>query len=159
MDTQKKTTTKNDLTSALRTYVQGYLIRNPEVTDDDKVEMALPLRDKVPSAPPVPSVRPQIHASSTGIGGHRVGVLNSVTGKSAKPEAVISIAFASRKRRADEPVSRAADMPSKSQTKALKNFSYEESEYGMVVDYAAAYENSKRERGPWSEVVSLMIHK
>jgi hypothetical protein len=48
-------------------------------------------------------------------------------------------------------------MPSEFQTSTVKDFQYSQEDYGKTVDYAAAYENSSGKRGPWSNVVSLLI--
>jgi hypothetical protein len=48
-------------------------------------------------------------------------------------------------------------MPSVSQAAAVKKFQWLEADYGKVVDYAAAYENEGRQRGPWSDVASVII--
>jgi hypothetical protein len=48
-------------------------------------------------------------------------------------------------------------MPSDYQAGTSRTFHYAEADYGKVADYAAAYENSTGQRGPWSNVVSLLI--
>ena len=67
------------------------------------------------------------------------------------------MAYAKRVRRADEPKSRAEDMPSEYQSGTSRVFQYTEDDYGKVADYATAYENSTGQRGPWSNVTSLLI--
>ena len=56
-----------------------------------------------------------------------------------------------------KPKSRAEDMPSGYQAGTSRVFQYTEDEYGKVADYATAYENSTGQRGPWSNVTSLLI--
>jgi hypothetical protein len=159
VDTSNKNNAKTALVRQLRMYIQGLIVRNTKVTDEDKGQMGLPLRDTKPTVQPVPSVRPYVTAVSIGLGGHKIIAMNSDTAGKRKPAFVTSVAFACRKRRSDEPVSRSNDMPSDTQTNVEKIFMYTESDYGMVVDYAAAYVNSTGKKGPWSEVASLVIAK
>jgi hypothetical protein len=159
IDTFNKNEAKKELVRQLRLYIQGFIIRNPNVTGGDKTDMGLPLRDKRPTAHPVPSTQPYLDAVSKGRGDHLIKVLNSDTKTKSKPAFVKSIAFARRMRMPEEPVCRAEDMPSENQTSAEKIFMYKEYEYGFAVDYAAAYVNATGKQGPWSEVVSLVITK
>jgi hypothetical protein len=158
-DSFNKNEAKKNLVSKLRLYVQGMVIRNSNVTNADKICMALPLRDAKPTPHPVPTVQPYVDAHSIGRGGHKVTAMNSETSSKSKPLYVASVAFASRARMPDDPVSQAETMPSTVQTSAEKIFSYKSFEYGFVVDYAVAYLNSTGKQGPWSEVVSLVITK
>jgi hypothetical protein len=48
-------------------------------------------------------------------------------------------------------------MPSEYQAGAGRTYQYTEADYGKVADYATAYENSTGQRGPWSNVTSLLI--
>ncbi len=157
VDTANKNNAKSSLTRALRTYIQGFIARNPGVTDEDKEKMSLPLRDRTPSAHPVPDVRPEAASVPSGKGMHTVTVINPRTKNKEKPELVTGVAFARRIRKQDDPVSLADDMPSAFQASTVKAFQYTEADYGKVVDYAAAYENGSGKRGPWSNVTSLLI--
>ena len=68
---------------------------------------------------------------TSGKGRHAVTALNPRTGSKQKPPFVKGVAFAHRVRGAEV--------------------------YGKVADYACAYENEGGKRGPWSDVVSLLI--
>jgi hypothetical protein len=48
-------------------------------------------------------------------------------------------------------------MPSDYKAGTSRLYQYAEADYGKIVDYAAAYENGTGKRGPWSNVVSLLI--
>jgi hypothetical protein len=48
-------------------------------------------------------------------------------------------------------------MPSEFQVGAERSFQWTEEGYGRVADYATAYENGGGRRGPWSDVVSVII--
>jgi hypothetical protein len=157
VDTLAKNEAKDALAHALRTYVQGYVARNPAVTDEDKELMGLPLRDTTPTPHPVPDVRPETEAAPTGKGAHKVTAVNPESQNRERPRLVSGVAYARRVRGTDEPVSRAEDMPSEYQAGTSRTYQYAEADYGKVADYATAYENSTGHRGPWSNVTSLLI--
>jgi hypothetical protein len=157
VDTLAKNEAKAALVHALRTYIQGYIARNPAVTDEDKEEMGLPLRDTTPTPHPAPDTRPDVEAEPAGKGAHSVTAVNPHTHNKEKPELVTGVSFAHRVRQADEAVAAAELMPSEYQASSTKVYQYTEADYGKVADYAAAYENGTGKRGPWSNVVSLII--
>ena len=157
IDTLNKNETKKTLDSALRTYIQGFIARNPAVTDEDRERMGLPLRDTTPSPHPEPDVKPVAEAVPSGKGRHTVTALNPQTGNKQKPPLVKGVAFAHRVRGPEEAPARAEDMPSVYQTGAVKDFQWGAEVYGKTVDYACAYENEGGKRGPWSDVASLIV--
>ena len=157
VDTLAKNEAKTALVHALRTYVQAYIARNPAVTDEDKERMGLPLHDTTPTPRPAPDIRPETEGEPAGKGAHRVTAVNPHTQSRDKPPLVTGVAYARRVRRAEEPKSRAEDMPSDYLAGTSRVFQYTEDDYGKVADYATAYENSTGQRGPWSNVTSLLI--
>jgi hypothetical protein len=157
IDTLNKNETKKTLLSSLRTYIQGFIARNPEVTDEDRERMGLPLRDIIPTPHPAPEIKPEAEAVPSGKGRHTVTALNPRTGTKKKPPLVKGVAFAHRVRGMEEPKAKAEEMPSVFQTGAVKNFQWDEEMYGKVVDYACVYENEDGKRGPWSDVASLIV--
>ncbi|MDR3337753.1 MAG: hypothetical protein LBT16_11160 [Treponema sp.] len=157
VDTLAKNEAKKALTGGLRIYVQGYIARNPAVTDEDKESMGLPLRDTTSTPHPVPELKPETVVEPAGKGKHRVTAVNPETHTKEKPALVEGVAFAHRLRGAEEPQARAEDMPSVFQTGTGRSFQWKEADYGKVVDYATAYEKAGGERGPWSDVVSQII--
>ena len=157
VDTLNKNETKDALIHALRTYVQGYIARNPLVTDEDKERMGLPLHDTTPTPHPAPDVRPDTEAEPAGKGEHRVTAVNPHTLNKEKPPLVTGVSFAHRVRGADESVSTAEAMPSEYQAGASRVYQYAQADFGKIADYAAAYENGTGKRGPWSNVTSLLI--
>jgi hypothetical protein len=157
IDTLNKDETQRALDKFLRTYIQGYLMRNPAVTDEDKEKMGLPLHDPTPTPHPKPDIKPQTEAVPSGKGRHTVTAIDPQSGNKRKPGLVEGVAFAHKLRRAEDPPIDPKEMPSEFQTGTVRAFQWEESDYGKVADYATAYENAGGKRGPWSDVVSLII--
>jgi hypothetical protein len=157
VDTLNKNEAKKTLSASLRTYIQGYVARNPKVGDEDREQMGLPLRDTTPTPHPVPDKTPVTEAVPSGVRRHTVTAVNPDTGDRHKPPFVKGVAFAHRIREADAPKSRADDMPSIFQAGTERAFQWDEADYGKTCDYATAYENEGGKRGPWSDVVSAIV--
>jgi hypothetical protein len=130
---------------------------SPPLTDADWTALGLRGPDTTPTPHPTPALKPVCDAEPSGKGRHRVTVINPETGDRKKPALVKGVAFAHRVRDADSPKSRADDMPSEFQAGTERPFQWDEADYGRVADYAAAYENEGGKRGPWSDVVSVII--
>ncbi|MDR2551989.1 MAG: hypothetical protein LBD31_02335 [Treponema sp.] len=158
VETSLKNKAKQDAKALLRPFVNIYLREDqPAVTGADRVAMGIPNRDTIPTYHPVPAVRPETHAYPVGQGTHRVTVSNPQTGSFRRPSLVRGVAFAYRIRDLQDPKASPFDMPSVFQTKTVRDFHWSEADYGRVCDYAAAYENERGDRGPWSKVMSVII--
>jgi hypothetical protein len=129
----------------------------PGFGDDRLAALGLPPRDKTKTEHPVPAVKPETTAEPSGKGKHTVTAINPVLGNKKKPPLVKGVAFAARVRAADEPKSTAESMPSAFQARTSRNFQWNEGDTGKMADYATAYENESGHRGPWSDVVSVLI--
>ena len=158
MDTEAKNEAKAAAREKIRPFVNIYLREDQSaVTDMDRTAMSIPNRDRIPSAHPVPDIKPDTEAVPSGKGKHTVRALNPQSGDHKRPDLVKGVAFAHRVRGAEEPKNAADDMPSEFQAKTVKEFQWPEADYGKVCDYATAYENEGGKRGPWSDVVSVII--
>ncbi|MDR2193388.1 MAG: hypothetical protein LBP19_02835 [Treponema sp.] len=157
LDVLRKNETRNALKKAVRLYVKAYLINNPAVTDEDKVEMGLPLHDGISTPHPVPKIKPETEVIPIGKGKHQVTALNPQSRSKQKPALVKGVAFARHLRRPDESPLQAKEMPSEFQSATTREYQWSEADYGKVADYATAYENEGGKRGPWSDVKSVLI--
>jgi hypothetical protein len=158
VETLAKDEARRGAEAVIRPFVKLYLKEEQgAVTDMDRAAMNIPTRDTTPTAHPVPAVKPLADAAPSGRGRHTVTAINPESNSRKKPDFVKGVAFAHRKRGPDEPKFRAEDMPSEYQASPARVFQWEEADYGMEADYAAAYENAQGKRGPWSDVVTLII--
>jgi hypothetical protein len=158
LDTEAKNKTKTAAKAKIRPFVNVYLREGqPAVTDLDRTAMRIPNKDTTPTHHPVPHIKPETEAVPSGRGKHTITVLNPETKNKKKPSLVKGVAFAYKVRNADHPKYNAEDMPSTFQIKTVRDFQWTEADYGKVCDYAAAYENETGQRGPWSDVTSLII--
>lgn len=158
VDTEGKNEAKSAAKAIIRPFANLYLREDqPAVSDMDRIAIGIPNKDKKPSPHPVPDIKPETEATPVGKGKHRITALNPQGMNKKKPPKVKGVSFARRVRNADAPPSAADDMPSVFQVSAVKEFQYGESDYGKVCDYACVYENEGGKRGPWSDVVSVII--
>jgi hypothetical protein len=142
----------------LRNFCQRFFYACPDLVTDAQLEaMGLRRHDKNRTPHATPSVIPAAEAVPAASRTHTVTALNPHTNDKRKPDQAAGVAFAYRVRKADAPVSDAADMPSAFQAATVRTFQYEERQIGMAADYACAYENEGGHRGEWSNVVSLII--
>jgi len=146
--------------AALRGVMRGMkkkFFLQPPLETADFLSLSLKPPGRASGPRPAPAVKPGLDAAPSGKGRHTVTAINPETENRKKPDFVGGVAFASRTRESGEPRARAEDMPSVSQTGSQRAFQYEEADYGKVVDYAAAYESPSGKRGPWSDVISLVV--
>jgi hypothetical protein len=157
VDTANKNTAKDALVHALRTYIQGFVARNPKVSDGDKEKMSLPLRDTTPTASPRPTTQPGIVVENTrNRFEHLVKALNRETGSMAKPEDAYGVHYGWQVG-GEKPAS-AEDLPKgKFSRKTNLTVTYTEADNGKPAYYAACYENSKGEAGPWSPIEEAFV--
>ncbi|MDR1399900.1 MAG: hypothetical protein LBJ41_08265 [Treponema sp.] len=158
VDTEAKNEAKDAAKAKIRPFVNLFLRDDQSaVTDMDRTAMSIPNRDKKPTHHPVPDIKPETEAVPSGKGRHTVIAMNTQTKSKKKPALVSGVAFAHRVRNLDEPKIAAQDMPSDFQLRTARYFQWTEEQYGKIVDYATAYENEGGKRGPWSDIVSVII--
>ncbi|MDR1865833.1 MAG: hypothetical protein LBR08_09730 [Bacteroidales bacterium] len=153
---KKRNEARTALERELRPFVQGKLIHNKLVTDDDLTAMALPVHDSTPTHHPAPHSRPAIEVKATNNRQHTVSALNQQTGKKNKPEDAYGVRYCHEIR--DTPPLKASDLRhSVFSRKTTHVTDYDEEDRGKTAYYAACYENSKGEAGPYSDIISAII--
>jgi hypothetical protein len=157
VDTANKNTAKTVLIRALRTYIQGFVARNPGVSNMDKEKMSLPLRDTTPTASTRPLRQPGLVVENTrNRFEHMLKALNRDTGGTAKPADAYGVHYAWQIG-GEKPAS-AEDLPKgKFSRRITLTVTYSEADKGKPVFYAACYENSKGDAGPWSPIEEAFI--
>jgi hypothetical protein len=148
---------KKALFAAMRAFANSSVRFNGKMTAEDKLYLGIRPHDKVPTQHPKPNIQPETDAAPVGSRKHGVTAINPETKSKKKPPLVKGVAFASRLRLPDEPRAEAENMPSIFQAETTRNFFWKEADIGKVADYATAYENEGYVRGPWSNVVSVIV--
>ena len=155
-------TIKNDARRALekdvRTYVQGFLARNPYVTNADREEMALPVYDTIPTQVGTPKVRAMGKIIYKGAGSLELHIT---------PEADISedkrayygckILFGVTDADAPVPTSETELHESVFTRRKREAFIFQPKDSAKRVHFCIRYENSKGQAGPWCPIFSAVI--
>jgi hypothetical protein len=159
IDTLEKNVARKKLEKACREYVQGFLARNPLVTDVDRERLGISVYDTIPTTVSIPKVRAMVKVAYNGAGHLELHVA---------PEADISedrrayygckIQFHLFHADAPPPPDNRDALNRSVFTRRKKEplvFQPEDSAKRMY--FCARYENSKGQAGPWSNIMSAVI--
>ncbi|MDR0667967.1 MAG: hypothetical protein LBF90_05045 [Prevotellaceae bacterium] len=152
---QAKTTARDALEKETRQTVNEYLTYNHLVTDEDRDGFGLPIHKSGRTPAPVAGNAPWVTAGAHGPRVVRIDFGESPT-SAAKPEGQHCVELASviaetRPPEVDDLIHSAVD----THTPLLLTF--KESERGRTLWFAARWENTRGEKGPWSDIFSVII--
>jgi hypothetical protein len=159
--TAVKITALNDaeknFTTVYRQLYTGYLKSNPLVTDEDLVSMGLPKRSsggKTPPTPPTSVIEATADTSKIGIVG--ISFRDKNEKGTAKPKGVhgAEIAWAILDA---PPVDWSSLVHSAFDTRTPVQLVFSGAERGKTLYFALRWENTKGEKGPWSEIYNAII--
>jgi hypothetical protein len=154
---EAKNISRELLRSDLRVDIKAYLTYNPAVTDDDRKAMGLPVH-KTTRTPAKIANRPPDFDVDTSVAGRITIYFFEKNGnhKKAKPEGQHCI----------EMVWVISDIPptkwkelihSTIDTKSPLTLEFENDERGKTLFFALRWENTRGEKGPWSEIQRAII--
>jgi hypothetical protein len=150
---------KNEKRSAyeklLRVLVAN-LEANTRVTDDDRRAMGIPVRKTTHTPVPVPTSYPEIRVDTATIRCLTVHFRDAGSASAAKPHGVhgAEICWAML----DSPPADIENLTNSSfDTHTPFTLQFKESERGKTVYLCLCWENTRGEKGPWSEIVSAII--
>jgi hypothetical protein len=156
VDVLNKNETKSALETSLRGFIKACLAYNPSVSDADKENMGLPLRDTTRTPVPPPSTIPEIELDSSIIRQVTVHFKDNGSDKRGKPAGVHGIEL--RWALLDNPPSSVEDLTKSAfDTASPYTFSFDESERGKELYICPRWENNKGEKGPMGEIVKAII--
>lgn len=160
--TDLDTGAKNDLWRSVeketRAYVQGLVIRNPAVTDDDRRAMALPVRDATPT--PIGDPVGEVVADVAYSGRSELMLsIRHVEGTPFDRRANYGVKIAWDILPFDSPAPRSASELHRSVFTRRKKepFTFEQSDAGKKAWFSLRYENSKGRAGYWGQIFSAVI--
>jgi hypothetical protein len=140
----------------LRAFINQFLRYDPVVTDTDRVEMGLPVRDTIRTPSPVPASVPEIEANTSVIRELSLRLRDFGAKTWGKPAHVRSmeLAWGIRENRPAE----VAEFPHlESATANPIVLSFEEEARGKRVFFAARWLNNTAQPGPWSDIESAVV--
>jgi len=164
MPTRSKVDTlvKNDLKTAvvkdLRSYIQGYVARNPLVTNQDREMMGLSIRDTIPTAVEAPTVRAMGKVVYKGAGLIELLVMpEGDISESARAYYGNKIVYEVMDMEAAAPQSIRDLNESRFTRRKKEKFVFQPEDSGKRIYFSIRYENSKGDAGPWCPIFSAVI--
>lgn len=151
----EKNAARTTLVGIIRTLV-GFRLKNPVITDAQRIALGLHVRDTTPSTIPVPHTRPELDIDVVDFRRLKVLFHDQGSDSKAKPYgvngAVIIYAVLDA-----PPADHSALTRSVLATRTPHILEFTEEERGKTVYVAICWQNEKGERGPWSEIESAIV--
>jgi hypothetical protein len=142
--------------AALRRFIKEFLTFNSGVTDEDRRNMGLPVRDTHLTPHPAPHHWPKISVRTTGERHITVTAKDPDTDLKKKPADAAGIRYACQ----------VCDTQPRDQSelhriavsrKVEHTFTFAEAERGKKAFFACCYENGKSQPGPWSNIIETIV--
>jgi hypothetical protein len=144
------------LKKALRVFIQEYVSFNHLVTDVDRDNLGLPIRKTSRTPVPVPVTYPWFMVDSSIIRVLIIYFRDLLSENRAKPFGVHGAEI--RWGISDTPIINPEDLPHSSfDTRSPFRLEFSGEERGKTVWFCLRWENTRGEKGPWSEIVSAIV--
>jgi len=165
---KEKNVAKAKMVKAIRNFAQGYLARNINVTESDRIAMGLQIYDNIPTVIPVPVTQVEGTLAFRGLGlieirdirpaadkpdaraGHGVRIYYGIMGESPSENA-------SDKFRLTAAPEHGSDLPHSVFTRKRRHLFDFTKNRGKAAYFCMRYENSKGEAGPWGKIYEAFI--
>ncbi|MDR3269179.1 MAG: hypothetical protein LBT83_08960 [Tannerella sp.] len=139
-----------------RMFVNMFLRYNPAVTDEDRINMGLNVPDSKPSPAPIPDTYPTCSIDSSVILRLTLQYRDSNSTSRAKPYGVHGCEI--RWAILDAPPIDTDDLlRSEFSTHSPHTLEFKEHERGRVVFFRLCWENTRGQKGPWSEIYNAFV--
>jgi hypothetical protein len=131
-------------------------LKNPVITDAQRIAMGLNVHDTKPTVLPVPTSRPELYIDVLDFRRLKIQFHDKGSSSKAKPYGINGavIAYAVL----DTPPADTGALTSAAlATRTPHTLEFTEEERGKTVYVAMCWENEKGQRGPWSEIESAVV--
>jgi hypothetical protein len=151
----EKNAARIDLIGRIRGLV-GFRLRNPAITNAERIAMGLPARDNTFSSIPTPTSRPELNIDVFDVRRLKVHFRDMGSSGKARPYGVIGavIAYAVLNAHPTSPTDLTNIILA---TRTPYTLEFTEPERGRTVYVAICWQNEKGEKGPWSEMESAIV--
>jgi hypothetical protein len=156
VDTQEKDDARDALVAAIRTFVMGYVMHNPAVTNSNKLAMGLHVHDPNHTPKPVPHTVPEVEVKRPDAMVLELHFRDEGSTKRGKPKDVngVKISYGLL----DTPPASAEDLPhSVFDTKSPFTMRFQESDLGKTFYFALRWENPRAEPGQWTLIQKAVV--
>jgi hypothetical protein len=151
-----KTEARDAYQAAIRMILKAYITYNPFVSVADRANMQLPVHDTKPTPAPVPTTYPDFDLNSSIIRLLTVRFRDHGANTNAKPAGVhgaeIRYGFSDTPHPSPDTL-----LHSSFATSSPHSIEFSEAERGRRVYICLRWENTRGEKGPWSEVVMGIV--
>ncbi|MDR0338120.1 MAG: hypothetical protein LBI18_13625 [Planctomycetaceae bacterium] len=155
-DVLLKNEARNILKQTLRQFVKSYLIYNPLVSNEDKINMGLPLHNIKPSPIPPPTTYPETEVDLSVI--RQVHILIHEHGKLKQKKPYGVHGWELRWEILDTPPQSINEIRnSEFSTKGHHSLFFDENQRGKMIYFCVRWENNNGKKGPWSEIHNTVI--
>jgi hypothetical protein len=155
-DTLEKNQTREALEKAVRKFVKEHLEYNSLITDEDRMHMGLPVHDLHPSPAKDPHSYPLLATKLPAPGVVEIHATDSESGRKAKPDGVHG--FEVKTVILDEPATEWEQLTdSQFFTRTPGRISFSGKQRGKMLSLAARWENTRGVKGPWSDIITIII--
>ena len=165
VDLSAKRLARKDAERALRNFIQGFLARNQNVDELDRITMKIPIRDTTPTNVPPPSIPATGRLTFPAIGLVEICDIQTAGERSDRRSkygvriyygVIAEQADASRYRIAAPPKT-GDDLPFSVFTR-LKRYRFDfTGNSGREAFFCMRYENAKGQAGPWGKIISAYV--
>ncbi|RRJ94628.1 hypothetical protein Ga0100231_010030 [Opitutaceae bacterium TAV4] len=153
---EQKTHARDTYESFLRLLVRQHIANNEQTTDDDRVTLGLPIPKTTRTPAPVPTSIPGVKLSLEAPGIVIVAFFDMGNIHRAKPDLVHGAEIASVIRET-EPTTGDDFNRSSFDTRSPFTFTFDISERGKTLWLRLRWENTRGEKGPWSDIHKIII--
>jgi hypothetical protein len=151
----EKNAARKRLTAKIRELV-GFYLKNPIITDAQRIAMGLHVHDTTPTTIPVPTTRPEIDIDVLDFRRLKIIFHDMDSSSKARPYGVNGavIAYAVLPEPPANPESLTHTVLA---TRTPHILEFTEEERGKTVYVAICWQNEKGQRGPWSEIENAFV--
>jgi hypothetical protein len=155
-DVLLKTQCRETLEKSTRLFVKEYVANNHLVSDDDRIHLAVTIRDTKPTLSPVCDKPPFITIALLAAGIILIKFGNIETGKKGKPvgQSGAEMVYAILDHKPQDWDELTHSIYS---TSSPFRLSFKGTERGKVLYFALRWQNTRGEKGPWTEIMSVII--
>ncbi|MDR0559698.1 MAG: hypothetical protein LBG92_05975 [Prevotellaceae bacterium] len=156
LSVQAKNEARAALEKELRQYIKEYLTYSSVVTDVDRNGLGLPVHKTSRTPSPVAATYPDYDIDSSVIRRLTVHFFDSANRSKAKPDGQHGVEI--KWGILETPPSSIDDLPhSAFDTHTPMTLSFDENQRGKTVYFCLCWENTRGEKGPWSEIISAIV--
>jgi hypothetical protein len=151
----KKNAARYTLVAKIRA-MANFRLKNPIITDAERIAMGLHVRDTTPTTVQVPKTRPELDVEVVDFRRLKLLFHDMGSKSKAKPYGITGAVIACAALDAP-PVGPGALTRTMLATRTPHIIEFTEEERGKTVYIVACWQNEKGERGSWSEIISAIV--